>query len=265
MAAAVASAADAHPRSVRDHPDSTRSAAPAHPDAAAVHVLVVEDDAAIAELIELYLHKEGLESTCVASAEEAESTLRRMVCHLVILDINLPGRDGFQFLTQFRAHQSTPVIIVSARDSDEDKVLGLGVGADDFVTKPFSPRVLLARVRTNLRYLQRGPAPSVRAVRFGDYLIHLNDYTVTRAGSRVTLAPKEFDLLAYLVSNAGRAFRPQELYARVWGNRFGDLSTVTVHVQRLRKKLHRPGTAPLIETVPRVGYRACATAVSFET
>ena len=256
--AVVASAADA---------DSARSAAAvtADPDAAAAHVLVVEDDEAIAELIELYLHKEGLESTCVASAEEAESTLRRMVCHLVILDINLPGRDGFQFLTQFRARHSTPVIIVSARDSDEDKVLGLGVGADDFVTKPFSPRVLLARVRTNLRYLQRRPAPSVRAVRFGDYLIHLNDYTVTRDGSRVTLAPKEFDLLAYLVSNAGRAFRPQELYARVWGNRFGDLSTVTVHVQRLRKKLHRPGTAPLIETVPRVGYRASAAVVSFET
>ena len=241
------------------------AAVTALPDAAAARVLVVEDDAAIAELIELYLHKEGLESTCVASAEEATSTLHRSVFHLVILDINLPGRDGFQFLQEFRARHSTPVIIVSARDSDEDKVLGLGVGADDFVTKPFSPRVLLARVRTNLRYLQRGPAPSVRAVRFGDYLIHLDDYTVTRDGSRVTLAPKEFDLLVYLVTNAGRALAPQELYARVWGNRFGDLSTVTVHVQRLRKKLHRPGTAPLIETVPRVGYRAPAAAVSFAT
>ena len=236
-----------------------------HPDGAAARVLVVEDDAAIAELIELYLDKEGLESTCAASAEEAESMLRGMVFHLVILDINLPGRDGFQFLKEFRAHHTTPVIIVSARDSDEDKVLGLGVGADDFVTKPFSPRVLLARVRTNLRYLQRGPAPSVRAVRFGDYLIHLNEYTVTRDDRRVTLAPKEFDLLAYLVCNARRAFTPQELYASVWGNRFGDLSTVTVHVQRLRKKLHRPGAAPLIETVPRVGYRAPAAAVSFET
>ena len=230
----------------------------------ATRVLVVEDDAAIAELIQLYLEQEGLESTAAASAEAAENALRGEVFHLLILDINLPGRDGFQFLAQFRARHSTPVIIVSARDSDEDKVL-LGVGADDFVTKPFSPRVLLARVRTNLRYLHRGPAPSLRAVRLGDYLVHLDEYTVTRNGNRVTLAPKEFDLLAHLVCNAGRAFTPQELYASVWGNRFGDLSTVTVHVQRLRKKLHRPGGAPLIETVPRVGYRAPAAAVGFES
>ncbi len=246
-------------------PDPSATAVVAHPDAATGRILVVEDDVAIAELIELYLDKEGLESTCVASAEAAESALRHLVFHLLILDINLPGRDGFQFLTEFRVRHSTPVIIVSARDSDEDKVLGLGVGADDFVTKPFSPRVLLARVRTNLRYLHRGPAPSIRAVRFGDYLIYLNEYSVTRDDNRITLAPKEFDLLAFLVCNAGRAFTPQELYASVWGNRFGDLSTVTVHVQRLRKKLHRPGAAPLIETVPRVGYRARAAAVSFQT
>lgn len=230
----------------------------------APRILVVEDDAAIAELIQLYLEQEGLESTAVASAEQAEVALRQIVFHLVILDLKLPGRDGFRFLAQFRAHHSTPVIIVSARDSDEDKVLGLGVGADDFVTKPFSPRVLLARVRTNLRYLRRGPAPSLRAVRFGEYVVHLDKYVVTRGGHRVLLAPKEFDLLAHLVCNAGRAFTPQELYASVWGNRYGDLSTVPVHIQRLRKKLHGPGAVPLIETVHRVGYRARAAAVNFE-
>ena len=129
----------------------------AQPDSNAARVLLVEDDAAIADLIQLYLDEEGLESTAVASAEQAEAELRRVVFHLLILDLNLPGRDGIQFLEQFRTRQSTPVIIVSARDSDEDKVLGLGVGADDFVTKPFSPRVLVARVRANLRYLQRHP------------------------------------------------------------------------------------------------------------
>ena len=127
------------------------------PDSTAARVLLVEDDVAIADLIQLYLDEEGLESTAVASAEQAEAELRRVVFHLLILDLNLPGRDGFQFLEQFRTRQSTPVIIVSARDSDEDKVLGLGVGADDFVTKPFSPRVLVARVRASLRYLQRHP------------------------------------------------------------------------------------------------------------
>lgn len=239
------------------------SATDRRPDPA-TRILVVEDDAAIAELIGLYLERAGLESTIAVSAEEAEAALSREVFHLLIVDINLPGRNGFQFLTRFRSRHSTPVIIVSARDSDEDKLLGLGVGADDFVTKPFSPRVLLARVRTNLRYLHRGPAPSLRTVRLADYVVHLDDYSVTHHGNRITLAPKEFDLLSHLVSNAGRALTPDELYASVWGNRYGDRSTVTVHVQRLRKKLHRPGAAPLIETVPRVGYRVRADEVSFE-
>ena len=109
------------------------------PDPVAARVLVVEDDPAIAELIQLYLEQEGLGSVVAGSAEDAEDAMRREVFHLLILDINLPGRNGFQFLTRFRDRHSTPVIIVSARDSDEDKVLGLGVGADDFVTKPFSP------------------------------------------------------------------------------------------------------------------------------
>ena len=248
--------------SATDRRWSVREAAGGAPDPAAARILVVEDDPAIAELIQLYLQREGLDSTIAASAEQAERALRRELFHLLILDINLPGRNGFQFLSRFRARHSTPVIIVSARDSDEDKVLGLGVGADDFVTKPFSPRVLLARVRTNLRYLRRGPAPSLRAVRLGEYVIHLDDYSVTCRGVRITLAPKEFDLLSHLVSNAGRAFTPEELYASVWGNRYGDRSTVTVHVQRLRKKLHRPGAAGLIETVPRVGYRVRADDVS---
>ena len=234
------------------------------PDPAATRILVVEDDPDIAELIQLYLQREGLESTIAASAEQADNALRREVFHLLILDINLPGRNGFQFLNMFRARHSTPVIIVSARDSDEDKVVGLGVGADDFVTKPFSPRLLLARVRTNLRYLHRGPAPSLRTVRLGEYLLHLDEYSVTRHGAQISMAPKEFDLLSHLVSNAGRAFTPEELYASVWGNRYGDRSTVTVHVQRLRKKLHRPGAPGLIETVPRVGYRVRAAEVSFE-
>ncbi len=243
---------------------SDGAAAGGAPEPAAARILVVEDDPAIAELIQLYLQREGLDSTLAASAEQADGALRRELFHLLILDINLPGRNGFQFLNQFRARHSTPVIIVSARDSDEDKVLGLGVGADDFVTKPFSPRVLLARVRTNLRYLHRGPAPSLRTIRLGDYVIRLDEYSVTRNGVQITLAPKEFDLLSYLVNNAGRAFTPEELYASVWGARYGDRSTVTVHVQRLRKKLHRPGVAGLIETVPRVGYRVRAADVSVE-
>ena len=259
-AAAVAvadSATDQRPGSGADQAGSARYAA--------ARILVVEDDADIAELIGLYLERAGLESTVAASAEAAERALRREVFHLLILDINLPGRDGFQFLGQFRAHHSTPVIIVSARDSDEDKVRGLGVGADDFVTKPFSPRVLLARVRTNLRYLHRGPAPSSRAVRLGNYVVHLDEYSVTLDGAEIILAPKEFDLLSHLIRNAGRTFTPEELYASVWSNRYGDRSTVTVHVQRLRKKLHRPGVAALIETVPRVGYRVRAAEVSFES
>jgi DNA-binding response OmpR family regulator len=256
-AAAVDSATDRQPNC------GLEPAEGAH-DVAAARILVVEDDAAIAELIGLYLEREGLASTVAASAEAAEGALRREVFHLLILDINLPGRNGFEFLARFRAHHSTPVIIVSARDSDEDKVLGLGVGADDFVTKPFSPRVLLARVRTNLRYLHRGPSPALRTVRLGNYVVHLDEFLVTLDGAEITLAPKEFDLLSHLVCNAGRAFTPEELYATVWNNRYGDRSTVTVHVQRLRKKLHRPMVAGLIETVPRVGYRVRTGDVSFE-
>ena len=180
-----------------------------------------------------------------------------MPFHLVVLDLNLPDADGIEFLRQFRRSHTTPVIIVSARDSDEDKVVGLMTGADDFLTKPFSPKVLVAHALAKLRSLERRPAPTARQYRFGPLIVDLDAATVTRKGTPVMLAPREFDLLAYLVQLSPDAAPPKVLYAEVWGNQFGDLSTVTVHVQRLRKKLEAAaGEVTLLQTVQRVGYRA---------
>ena len=218
-------------------------------------VLIVEDDAAIAELVATYLRRDGAVVRVAASAEEASAWPGLATCDLILLDLGLPGADGLEFLRRLRASSQVPVIIVSARESDEDKVTGLGLGADDFVGKPFSPRVLAARVAAQLRRASYGAALPDRAL-FGPYALDFSGRILERSGEPVRLSRREFELLAFLVRNEGRTYGPEELYSSVWRLEHGDLSTVAVHIQRVRRKIEdNPQSPRWIRTVPGAGYR----------
>ena len=154
-----------------------------------------------------------------------------------------------------------PVMIVSARDADEDMILGLGIGADEFVTKPFSPKVLVARVRAMLRRATDMKA-SPNSVKFGDFVLDIDGYLLRKGREKVPLSSKEFEVLAYLATHPGKAMTPDTIYSEVWKNQYGDITAVAVYIQRLRKKIESdPSTPAFIETVHGMGYRFNAEAM----
>jgi DNA-binding response OmpR family regulator len=214
-------------------------------------ILVVEDEPNIGTLVCTYLRREGHEVLWVRRGEDALAELHRHPVKLVLLDIRLPGIDGFEVCRQIGG--AVPVIVLTARDEEADRVAGLELGADDYVTKPFSPRELVARVKAVLR---RAAAPAQP----GD-ILHIGPVTVARAarevhvdGHKVVLTQREFDLLDYLVRRAGQVVTRDELLESVWGFVYpGETRTVEVHVAQLRKKLGHPD---LIETVRGLGYKA---------
>jgi DNA-binding response OmpR family regulator len=219
-------------------------------------VLVVEDEREIGELIGDYLAREGIDATLVETGEDGFKALEGSAFDLIVLDINLPGIDGFQFLEKVRKSRDLPVIILSARSSDEDMILGLGVGADDFVTKPFSPKVLTARVRANLRRYFDSKGARKGVIHFGPYTIDLEGNILQKEGARVSVPPKEFELLCFLARNPGSAMSPERIYQEVWGNRYGDITTVAIHIQRLRRRIENKPARPFyIETIQGFGYR----------
>ncbi len=222
-------------------------------------VLIVEDEIEIADLIKLYLVNEGFSVLLAETAEKGLELMAGRRIDLVVLDINLPGMDGFEFLQTIRKDHGVPVVIVSARQDDADMILGLGLGADDYVTKPFSPKVLAARVRANLRrYMTPEEAGSAGrdVIRFAGYVLDREAYLLKKDGARVPLSPREFEVLLYLLDNAGNPRTPEEIYEAVWGGSFGDITTVAVHVQRLRRKIEKDPSSPgIIETVHSLGYK----------
>lgn len=219
-------------------------------------ILIIEDVQEMGELIRLYLEKEGAQTVLCETAEAGLAALAAELFDLVILDINLPGIDGFEFLHRLRKGSEVPVIIVSARDTDEDMILGLGIGADEFVTKPFSPKVLVARVRAILRRASEVGRATTDTIRFGDFTLDLDAFLLKKDARRVPLSSREFEVLAFLASHPGKAQRPQTIYAGVWKNQYGDLTAVGVYIQRLRRKIENDPAHPLfIETVPGMGYR----------
>jgi DNA-binding response OmpR family regulator len=224
-------------------------------------ILVIEDVKEMADLIRLYLQKEGMEVSLCETGEEGLAEYARARYDLVVLDINLPGIDGFEFLQRLRKTSAVPVMIVSARDADEDMILGLGIGADEFVTKPFSPKVLAARVRAMLRRATDLKA-SPNSVKFGDFILDIDGYLLKKGGEKVALSFKEFEVLAFLATHPGKAMMPETIYAEVWRNQYGDVTAVAVYIQRLRKKIEKDPSAPVyIETVHGMGYRFNAEAV----
>ncbi len=222
-------------------------------------ILVVEDEAGVSELVTMYLKKEGFEVAQVFDGEEALQKLRKQSFDLVILDIMLPGKDGFEICREVRKFSKVPIIMLTARDEEIDRVVGLEIGADDYIPKPFSPREMVARVKAVLRRVS-GPEGTQKrtpkVLNFPGFSINLDAREVKVGNNKLELTPKEFELLAFLAQNPHRVFNREELLERVWGYDFaGDSRTVDAHVKRIRKKFSEAGFPAPIKTVWGVGYR----------
>ena len=218
-------------------------------------VLLVEDEPSVGQLVRGYLAREGYQVVWVRSGEEALTELGRHQVRLVLLDIGLPGKDGFEICREVRARSDVPILMVTARDEEPDRIVGLEVGADDYITKPFSPRELVARMKAVLRRAE--PQDRRDHLSLGDVALDRESHDVTVAGRPVELTAKEFELLAFFLSNAGVVVSRDTLLDRVWGQSYpGGTRTVDVHVAQLRRKLDRPG---LIRTLRGAGYKAVAS------
>ncbi len=222
-------------------------------------VLVVEDDPIVAEVVSSYLRRAAFEVDCASDGYAALAAATPELPDLVVLDLMLPGIDGLEVCRRLRRRGPVPVIMLTALGEQSDRVVGLEVGADDYVTKPFSPRELVLRVGSVLRRT-RGASMSAlneqQVLRGGAVEVDLAAHRVTKSGVDLSLTSREFDLLTFLLAHPGEAFTRTELMQRVWGWCHGDESTVTVHVRRLREKVEDDATGPrLIRTVRGVGYR----------
>jgi DNA-binding response OmpR family regulator len=216
-------------------------------------ILVADDDPNIAGLVRMYLEKAGYEATMARDGDETQKLLREQHFDLVILDIMMPGPDGLQIIRGLRRRSELPVIFLSARSSDIDKVAGLQLGADDYVTKPFNPTELVARVQSVLRRSKTTEDPGAEHVALGELSMDLRNRSATIKSEPVALTPKEFDLLATFARFVNITLDREKLLDLVWGTSFYGMRTVDVHIVRLRSKLE--GSGLKIETVWGSGYR----------
>jgi DNA-binding response OmpR family regulator len=215
-------------------------------------LLLVEDDDAIGRLVKSYLEQQdGWQVVWLRSGEEAVAELRRHAVRFVVLDIGLPGIDGFEVCRQMRAHSKVPIVMLTARDEEPDRVAGLELGADDYVSKPFSPRELAARIKAILRRAEQRSEDAVLAAR--DIVLRRDSHDVTVGGATIDLTGKEFDLLACFLEHPGIVLSRERLLDLVWGMTYpGGTRTVDVHVAQLRRKLGDPVS---IRTVRGAGYK----------
>lgn len=219
-------------------------------------VLVIDDEPRVREVVVAYLEREGFKVLEAADADTAQRYLDGPAPDLVILDIMFPGASGLDLLHEIRRNSDMPVILLTARAEEADRVLGLELGADDYVVKPFSPRELVARVRTVLRRVN--PSLPTTTIDFDGLSIDIGSRQVDVAGSAVDLTAKEFDLLAYMASNPRQVFSRAQLLEQVWDSspEWQDPATVTVHIRRVRRKIEADPTNPRwLETAWGVGYR----------
>ena len=216
-------------------------------------ILVIDDDRNILAIIEMYLRKAGYEVTCVERGDEALQAFRRVQPALVVLDVMLPGMDGWEVLDKLRQESDVPVIMLTAKGDTLDRIQGLDLGADDYLVKPFDAKELLARIKAVLR---RSSLPeNEKCVTFEDLEISLDNYSVTLDGKQIEMPPKEIELLFFLASREGKVFTREQLLEQVWGfDFFGDSRTVDVHVKRIREKLGERDAWQL-KTVWGVGYK----------
>ena len=225
-------------------------------------ILIVDDDANIAELISLYLMKECYETMIVGDGEEALKRFPDFKPNLVLLDLMLPGMDGYQVCRELRTSSQVPIIMLSAKGETFDKVLGLELGADDYMIKPFDSKELVARVKAVLRRYQASPAAAVSEpkqqgeyVEYPDLIVNLTNYSVIYKGHSIEMLPKELELLYFLASSPNQVFTREQLLDHIWGYEYiGDTRTVDVHIKRLREKIkENPYWA--LTTVWGIGYK----------
>jgi two-component system response regulator RegX3 len=219
------------------------------------HILIVEDEPDLADLIALYCDNAGWETTICHSAEEAMGALKVAEFSLVTLDINLPGMDGFSFLGRMKDSLSCPVIVVSAREADHEIIEGLEMGADEYVTKPFAPKVLIARIQALLRRANVvRPTDTAETYQFGKFLLEPESYTLLHGADRVQLSTREFDILTLLARAENTPLSAYDILDQVWGQQSAEASAVGVYIQRLRKKLAVHDEHSAINTVHGRGY-----------
>lgn len=223
-------------------------------------ILIVDDDENIAELISLYLNKECFDTRIVYNGEDALAAYESYRPNLLLLDLMLPGMDGYQVCREIRAHSSTPIIMLSAKGEVFDKVLGLELGADDYIMKPFDSKEMVARVRAVLRRCQTAKqdvssAEKAKCVEFENLTVNLTNYSVVCDGRQIDMPPKELELLYFLAASPNQVFTREQLLDQIWGYEYiGDTRTVDVHIKRLREKIKdHPSWA--IGTVWGIGYK----------
>lgn len=222
-------------------------------------ILIIEDDKNIAELERDYLEIDGFEVKIIQNGEDGLKEALKGDFDLIIVDLMLPGADGFEICKRIRASMEIPLIIVSAKDADIDKIRGLRLGADDYMTKPFSPSELVARVKNHLNRYKRllGKQSNKSNIEINGIVINKQARQVYVNGKDTSFTTKEFDLLAFLASNPNIVFSKEVLFDRIWGeDEFGDIATVAVHIQKVRKKIEKnPSEPKIIETIWGSGYR----------
>ncbi len=221
-------------------------------------ILVVEDEETLAEAISFLLSKEGFEVEMAEDGPAAIAAFEKNGADLILLDLMLPGLSGTEVCRQIRAKSSVPIIMLTAKDSEIDKVVGLEIGADDYVTKPYSSRELIARIRAVLRRGETGDAASADGVlTVGPIRLDSDRHIISVNGEQVALPLKEFELLEFLMRNSGRVLTRMQLIDRVWGSDYvGDTKTLDVHIKRLRAKIEKdPANPELIQTVRGMGYK----------
>ncbi len=224
-------------------------------------VLIVDDERNICEIIRLYVEKEGFKTICAYDGEEALTCFKKENPDIVLLDIMLPKKDGWQVCREIRSESNTPVIMLTAKGEVFDKVLGLELGADDYIVKPFEAKELVARIKAVLRRCEYGAATEVAAkeiLKFDGLTINRETYEVYLCDERLELPPKEFELLYFLAKNSNKVFTRDQLLNEIWGYEFfGDSRTVDVHIKRIREKIERDGCewGWQLKTVWGVGYK----------
>ena len=218
--------------------------------------LVVEDDANISRLLRMYLEKDGFSVTVTPNGAEAVTLAEAINPDILLLDIMLPGKDGWQVCREVRAFSDRPIIMLTAKGETMDKVSGLEMGADDYITKPFEFRELLARIHAVMRRTDDGDEPAVKRLTFDRLVIDLDSYELIVNGTKIDTPPKEMELLFHLASAPNRVFTRNQLLDEVWGfNYVGESRTVDVHIKRLREKLEGVSDRWRLKTVWSVGYK----------
>lgn len=221
-------------------------------------ILIVEDDLQIQQLIRDYVNASGYIAITASDGAEALQKFESEKPHLALLDIILPKIDGFELCRKIRSESNIPIIMISSKQEDTDKILALGLGADDYIEKPFSPRFLIAKIQSQFRRVNElSGMPISDTIKIGELEIDLKARTVSLCANQIPFSVKEFEILHYLMANKNQALSREKIFDEIWGyNEYGDINTVTVHVRKIREKIEKnPSEPEYIETVWGIGYK----------